>query len=59
MIQEIEVIFVIFPFRNYYDNTTFCFCDFDQFCNSGGKPKFSAMMVIALVAYYTSRMLIF
>ncbi|XP_046650400.1 uncharacterized protein LOC124341361 isoform X1 [Daphnia pulicaria] len=45
--------------RNYYDNTTFCFCDFDQFCNSVSKPGVSAMMVIMSVVAYTSSWLLF
>ena len=48
-----------FNFRNHYDNTTFCFCDFDQFCNSVGKPTMSAMMIFAAVAAYASNWLHF
>jgi hypothetical protein len=46
--------------RNYYDNTTFCFCDFDQFCNSVSKPGVSsAMMIIMSVVAYTTSWLLF
>ena len=38
--------------RNYYDNTTFCFCDFDHLCNSGGKAVPTATF-IALVTLFT------
>ena len=30
-IEELDV------YRNHYDNTTFCFCDFDHWCN--GSPS--------------------
>ncbi len=33
--------------RNYYDNTTFCFCDFDHWCNSA--PNFVATPPLLLV----------
>nr|CAG4642178.1 EOG090X0I2F [Eurycercus lamellatus] len=36
--------------RDYYDNTTFCFCDFDHFCNSARKPVVSALMFSAVLA---------
>nr|CAG4642916.1 EOG090X0I2F [Evadne anonyx] len=31
--------------RNYYDNTTFCFCDFDHLCNSGGRAAPAAAFI--------------
>nr|SVE76126.1 EOG090X0I2F [Daphnia hispanica] len=45
--------------RNYYDNTTFCFCDFDQFCNSAGKAAIPAMMIIISIVAYASNWLHF
>jgi len=32
--------------RNYYDNTTYCFCDFDHWCNSGRIYSISVVLLI-------------
>nr|CAG4638838.1 EOG090X0I2F [Cyclestheria hislopi] len=45
-IQELDIR------RNYYDNTTFCFCDFDHFCNAAGHPTLSLNLVLLLVLLY-------
>nr|CAG4638158.1 EOG090X0I2F [Chydorus sphaericus] len=42
--------------RDHYDNTTFCFCDFDHFCNSGKKPAVSFFAVI-LATFVASSLL--
>jgi len=34
--------------RNYYDNTTYCFCDFDHWCNSA--PSLSPAFILATLA---------
>nr|CAG4650617.1 EOG090X0I2F [Sida crystallina] len=36
--------------RDFYDNTTFCFCDFDHFCNSSQKPSVSGLLAVITVA---------
>ena len=35
----------LFFFRNHYDNTTWCFCQFDHWCNGGQKTSFSILML--------------
>nr|CAG4645242.1 EOG090X0I2F [Leptodora kindtii] len=35
--------------RNYYDNTSFCFCDFDHFCNSVVRLTTSAATAAAAI----------
>lgn len=42
-IEELDV------YRTYYDNTTFCFCDFDHWCN-GGLTVGGSVGVLGLLA---------
>jgi len=46
-IEELDVT------RNYYDNTTYCFCEFDHWCNSADLARISTtfMLVLSLLAY--------
>jgi hypothetical protein len=42
-IEELDV------YRNYYENTTYCFCDFDHWCNSAPRIS-SGPLALALSA---------
>jgi len=37
--------------RNYYDNVTWCFCNFDHWCNSGDRIKVGFIFPLALILY--------
>jgi hypothetical protein len=36
--------------REYFENTTYCFCDFDHWCNSAPHTATSHLFVMGLVA---------
>jgi len=44
--------------REYWDGTTYCFCQNDEWCNTGGKPSTSiitittAFLIFLLAAFY-------
>jgi len=46
--------------RNYFDNTTFCFCDFDYWCNDGRSIVGSLKITVAalITAYIISRRMV-
>jgi hypothetical protein len=44
LLQELDVE------REYFENTTYCFCDFDHWCNSAPHTATSHLFVMGLVA---------
>ena len=43
-----------FYFRTYYDNTTWCFCDFDHWCNTGSNLRHASSTVIFISTLFVS-----
>ena len=44
-IDELDV------YRNHYDNTTYCFCDFDHWCNGAPVRMGSGLVLVSLAIF--------
>eukprot|EP00092_Neocalanus_flemingeri_P022023 GFUD01023882.1.p1 GENE.GFUD01023882.1~~GFUD01023882.1.p1 ORF type:complete len:187 (-),score=47.57 GFUD01023882.1:251-751(-) len=44
-IEELDV------YRNHYDNTTYCFCDFDHWCNGGHHMMGTGWVVVGFAIF--------